>query len=403
MPIALDGHAASVHPPSIGGGPKTVPTMKSKSTTSCVLSQCTIVLSLALLLAAAPAWAQTRLKDIANVQGVRSNQLVGYGLVVGLNGTGDGSNSLFTPQTIQTMLAKFGVNVSSAGQPKNTAAVVVTAELPAFVKNGSTIDVVVSSLGDASSLQGGTLIQTPLKAANGLVYAAAQGSVSIGGLAASGGGGGASVTKNHPTAGRVPGGAIVEQEVPTTFAGGSTSVEVTLDQPDFATAANVESAIRQHLPDGAISARAIDAATVQVDYAPGTDPINLIAALEVLPIQTDEAAKVVIDERTGTVVINGTATVSACAVAHGSLTVTISNSPIISQPLPRSKGQTVVAPHADIKVTEDSSHLIGVPESTSLDKVITSLNALGVKPLDLIAILQSMKEAGALHADIEVQ
>jgi len=365
-------------------------------------SKTTVIITLALLLATAPVFAQTRLKDIATVQGVRSNQLVGYGLVVGLNGTGDGSNAAFTSQTIKTMLQKFGVNIATAGQPKNSAAVMVTASLPAFVKNGSTVDVVVSSLGDAKSLQGGTLIQTALQAANGQVYAVAQGSISVGGFSAGGAGG--SVVQNHPTAGRIPAGALVEQEVPTTYAGASSnSVQVTLDQPDFKTAANIESAIRNNLPTGATTARALDGATVEVDYLPGTSQIGLIAGLEELPIDTDEAAKVVINERTGTVVMGGAATVSACAVAHGSLTVTISNDPIISQPAPFSKGKTVVEPHQNVKVTEKGTHLIGIPTCTTLDKVIRAMNALGVQPRDLIAILQAMKEAGSLHAEIEVQ
>ena len=365
-------------------------------------SKTTIIITLAILLAAAPTWAQTRLKDIANVQGVRGNQLVGYGLVVGLNGTGDGSNSAFTSQSIKTMLQKFGVNIATAGQPKNSAAVMVTASLPAFTKNGSTIDVVVSSLGDAKSLQGGTLIQTALQAANGQVYAVAQGSISVGGFSAGGAGG--SVVQNHPTAGRIPAGALVEQEVPTTFAGAATnSVQVTLDRPDFKTAANIEEAIRKNLPSGATGARALDGATVEVDYLPGTSQIGLIADLEELPIATDEAAKVVINERTGTVVMGGAATVSACAIAHGTLTVAVSPDPIISQPAPFSKGQTVVVQHDKVKVTEKNTSLIPVPTCTTLDKVVRSMNALGVTPRDLIAILQAMKEAGALHAEIEVQ
>lgn len=352
---------------------------------------------------AAVAHAQSRIKDVATIQGVRGNQLTGYGLVVGLDGTGDGSSVSITPQSITTMLQRFGVTVPpTALRVKNVAAVIVTAELPAFVKNGSTIDVTVSSLGDAKSLQGGTLIQTPLQAANGKVYAVAQGNISVGGFLAGGGQGG-SVAKNHVTAGRIPAGALVEQDVATTFAGGGHSVQITLDTPDFTTAMRVEHAITQQLPPGATGAHALDAATVQVDFAPGTDPVGLIAALEELPVQTDDMAKVVINERTGTVVMGGNIVVSACAVAHGNLTVQIGNAPIISQPGPKSQGKTVVVPRKIIKVQEGGEQLVPLPNCTTLETVVKSLNALGVTPRDLIAILQTMKEAGALQAELEVQ
>ncbi len=361
-------------------------------------------LLLSLLGSTTPTHAQDRLKDIATVQGVRGNQLVGYGLVVGLDGTGDGTGALFTPQSVASMLQRFGITVPpSTLKIKNVAAVMVTANLPAFVKNGSTIDVTVSSLGDAKSLQGGTLLQTPLQAANNQVYAVAQGAVSVGGFSVGGGGGG-SVTQNHVTAGRIPAGALVEQDVPTTFAGASSnSLQITLNDPDFTTAARVARAINHQLPDGATGARALDAATVQVDFAPGTEPVNLIAALEGTTVDSDDTARVVINERTGTVVMGSNIVVSACAVAHGNLTVQITNAPLISQPAPFSGGKTVVAPRKIIAVQEGSERLIPVPDSTTLDKVVKSLNALGVTPRDLIAILQAMKEAGALHAEIEVQ
>ena len=355
-------------------------------------------------LLAGSAHAQSRLKDIAVVQGVRGNQLVGYGLVVGLDGTGDGSSVTFTPQTVASMLQKFGITVpAGALQVKNVAAVMVTATLPPFVHSGSAIDVTVSSLGDAKSLQGGTLLQTPLQAANGLVCAAAQGPLSVGGFLAGGGQGG-SVTKNHVTAGRIPGGAIVEQDVPTTLSGADGgTLSVTLDEPDYTVSARVARAIRAHLPDGATGARAVDAGTVQVSFTPGADTVGLIAGLEDVPVETDQVAKIVINERTGTVVMGGEVAVTACAVAHGNLTVSIANAPIISQPGPFSGGQTVVAPRKQIKVSEGNERLIPVPASPTIDKVVRSLNALGVTPRDLIAILQAMKEAGALHAEIEVE
>ena len=362
-------------------------------------------IALALTALAPAALAQTRLKDIAAVQGVRGNQLVGYGLVVGLDGTGDGTGSTFTPQSVASLLQKFGVTVPpGALKLKNVAAVMVTATLPAFVKNGSAIDVTVSSLGDAKSLQGGTLLQTPLQAANAQVYAVAQGAISVGGFLAGGGAGGA-VAKNFVTVGRIPGGATVEQDVTTTLQGAaSNTLAVTLNQPDYTTAARLADAIRTHLPEGASGARAEDAATIRVTFAPGTDAVPLIAALESIPVLTDEVAKVVINERTGTVVMGGNVEVTACAVAHGSLTVQIANTPIISQPNPFSpNGQTVVIPHKTISVQEGNARLIPLPTSTTLDKVVKSLNALGVTPRDLIAILQAMREAGALHAEIEVQ
>ena len=360
---------------------------------------------LALAAFAPAAHSQTRLKDIAAVQGVRGNQLVGYGLVVGLDGTGDGTGATFTPQSVASLLQKFGVTVPpGALKFKNVAAVMVTATLPAFVKNGSAIDVTVSSLGDAKSLQGGTLLQTPLQAANAQVYAVAQGAISVGGFLAGGGSGGA-VAKNFVTVGRIPGGAMVEQDVATTLQGASdNSLAVTLNQPDYTTAARLAEAIRAHLPAGASGVRAEDAATIRVSFAPGTDAVPLIAALESVPVVTDETAKVVINERTGTVVMGGNVEVTACAVAHGSLTVQIANEPIISQPEPFSPGgKTVVASHKVINVQEGNERLIPLPSSTTLDKVVKSLNALGVTPRDLIAILQAMREAGALHAEVEVQ
>ena len=362
-----------------------------------------IMLALAALSPSANA--QARLKDIAAVQGVRGNQLVGYGLVVGLDGTGDGSGATFTPQSVASMLQKFGITVApGALQLKNVAAVMVTATLPPFARNGSAIDVTVSSLGDAKSLQGGTLLQTPLQAANNKVYAVAQGAISVGGFLAGGGGGGA-VAKNFVTAGRVPGGALVEQDVPTTLLGASTgTLDVTLAQPDFTTAARLANAINNHKPYGVTAAVAADAGTIRVGFSPGADTVSVIAGLENVPVDTDEVAKVVINERTGTVVMDGNVEVSACAVAHGNLTVSIANAPIISQPAPVSRGgQTVVAPRKIINVAEGDERLIPVPVCTTLDSVVRSLNALGVTPRDLIAILQAMKEAGALHAEIEIQ
>ena len=346
---------------------------------------------------------ETRLKDIAVVQGVRGNQLVGYGLVVGLAGTGDSQQVQFTTQSVVSMLQKFGVTVPVASNRlKNVAAVMVTADLPAFAKNGGTIDITVSSLGDSSSLQGGTLLQPPLQAANGQVYAVAQGSVSVGGAFSTGGGSSGSVIQNHVTAGRIPAGAIVEQDVPTTLQHGS-GVSVTLNQPDFTTATRVAAAINSQLPLGATSARASDAATIDVTVTPGTDPIPMLAALENLTVSPDTSAKIVINERTGTVVLGGNVTVSACAIAHGNLTIQVADQTAVSQPGPLGNGSTVVVPRAQVSVQEGAQHLVAVPDSPTIGKVVKALNALGVAPRDLIAILQAMKEAGALHAEIEVQ
>ena len=368
------------------------------------------IVSLAALALVGSAQAQTRLKDIAVVQGVRGNQLAGYGIVVGLAGSGDSTNVTFTEQSVSAMLQKFGVTVSpTTFQLKNAAAVMVTANLPAFARNGSTIDVTVSSLGDATSLQGGTLLQTPLQAANGLVYAVAQGAISVGGFTVGGGGGGAGVTKNHPTAGRIPAGALVEQDVPTTLAGASgNTLMISLDSPDFTTASRIAQAIENDTPAGVSGAVAIDAGTVQVTLTsavkPGSEPVDIISGLENLPIQVDQEAKVVINERTGTVVMGGDVVVTACAIAHGNLTVQVSSEPVISQPNSRSGGKTVVKSVQTIKVKEDAGdRLMAMPTSTTLSKVVSSLNMLGVTPRDLIAILQAMKEAGALQAEVVIE
>ena len=353
--------------------------------------------------AASPASAQARLKDIATVQGVRGNQLVGYGLVVGLAGTGDSQQVAFTIQSVTSMLAKFGITVpQSSVRLKNVAAVMVTASLPAFVRTGETIDVTVSSLGDSASLSGGTLLQTPLQAANGQIYAVAQGSVSVGGFSAGGSSGAGQVAQNHVTAGRIPAGGIVEQDVATTLSGGG-NISVTLTEADFTTAVRVAQAINKSLPEGASSARAVDAGNIQVGLTPGADPVGLIAQLENVTVTPDVPARIVINERTGTVVLGGNVTVSACAIAHGNLTIQIADATAVSQPAPFGNGATVVVPRQNIKVGEGSEKLIPIPDSPTIDKVVKALNALGVTPRDLISILQTMKEAGALHADLDIQ
>ncbi|HZO90476.1 MAG TPA: flagellar basal body P-ring protein FlgI [Chthonomonadaceae bacterium] len=343
-----------------------------------------------------------RIKDIADVQGVRGNQLIGYGLVTGLEGTGDGQSSLFTIQTISNMLRKFGITVSpDAVRVKNVAAVMVTADLPAFVKPGSKIDVTVSSLGDAKSLQGGTLLQTPLRAANGEIYAVAQGPLSIGGF--NFGAGGSSVQKNHVNVGRIPHGAYVEQEVPTTLSDGNT-IQITLRDPDFTTASRIASAIRRQLPG--VGALASDAATVAVSVPAqqADDLIGFIAVVENVSVTPDVQARIVVNERTGTVVMGGNVRLAPGAIAHGAINIRIENTPVVVPAPPFSRNtQPLVVPFKSTQVQEKPSQLAPVPATTTVDQLVRALNTLGVTPRDLISILQGMHSAGMIAAEIEVQ
>ena len=341
-----------------------------------------------------------RIKDLADVKGVRNNQLVGYGLVVGLDGSGDGKKSRFTVQSMASMLEKMGITI----QPdeiavSNVAAVMVTAELPPFAQSGSRIDALVSSIGDAKNLQGGTLLLTPLKAVNGQIYAVAQGPVNTGGFSAGGSGG--SIQKNFPTVGRVISGAFVEREVEMDFNRRS-SLTLSLHRPDFTTAARVSDAINA-LFYGDI-ADAPDAGTVQVKV-PGAyvgNLVELVAMIEKLEVTPDAAAKVVINERTGTVVMGENVRLSTIAIAHGNLSIIIKESANVSQPTPFSEGQTVVTPDTNISVKEDTKQLVLMEAGTSIGEVVRALNALGVSPRDLIAIFQAIKAAGALQAELEV-
>ncbi|MGQ9456157.1 MAG: flagellar basal body P-ring protein FlgI [Armatimonadota bacterium] len=340
-----------------------------------------------------------RIKDLATIEGVRPNQLIGYGLVVGLEGTGDSQQTVFTTQSIANLLESYGISVPADRMKiKNVAAVAVTAELPPFAREGTTIDVIVSSIGDARSLQGGTLLQTPLRAANGEVYAVAQGPISVGGMSASSGG--SSTTKNHPTVGRIPGGAIVEKATKTDLTIND-SVNVTLNQADFVTASRVAAAINAKL-DGAY-ARAVDANVVSVAVPPEYkyNVVRLIATIEEVEVETDTVARVVVNERTGTVIIGGQAKIAPVAVAHGNLTVEITSEIQVSQPNPLAPGTTVVTPKADVSVKEDKGALFEVSGST-VGELVRALNALRVTPRDLIAILQAIREAGALKAQLEL-
>jgi flagellar P-ring protein precursor FlgI len=365
------------------------------------------LIALAFLAASAALWwpleAQAvRLKEIAAVQGVRTNQLTGYGLVVGLDGTGDQTTQTpFTTQSVQAMLQQMGINMpaGAAMRLKNVAAVLVTASLPAFAQPGQGIDINVSSMGNAKSLRGGTLIATPLKGADGQIYAMAQGNVVVGGAGASAGG--SKVQVNHLSAGRIPEGATVERSVPTPWLQGST-IQYDLRADDFNTAREVANAINRVKGPG--TAEAISGRTVAVNLPmqPG-QRVAFMADLENLSIdRATPAAKVVINARTGSVVLNQAVTVGPCAVAHGNLSVTISSTPVISQPNPLSQGQTVVAEKANIQINQEPGALIQMPAGTRLTDVVKALNTLGANPQDLLAILQAMKVAGALNAELEV-
>jgi flagellar P-ring protein precursor FlgI len=365
-----------------------------------VLAIILVLLAMSLLALAQAQAAEVRMKDLARIQGVRENELFGYGLVIGLNGTGDKAGTLFTVQSIASMLQRMGIQIPrDRVGVKNVAAVVITAKLPPFAKTGTTLDVLVSSLGDASSLQGGTLLLTPLQAADGKVYAVAQGPVSMGGFNVEAGGTGEKVQKNHPTVGRVPGGAIIEREVPTTVVENQT-LAIVLNNPDFTTAGRLAEAVNGTLGSGL--ARAEDAATVRVRVRADQDPIDLIAKLEHLKVEPDRVAKVVINERTGTVIMGSQVRVSTVAISHGSLTVQIKSEFQVSQPLPMSRGKTAIVPKTDVTVQEEKRALSVVEEGASIGDVVQALNALGVTSRDLIAILQAIKQAGALQAELEI-
>jgi flagellar P-ring protein precursor FlgI len=343
-----------------------------------------------------------RIKDIADIKGVRQNQLVGYGLVVGLNGTGDSKNAIFTIQSMASMLEKMGVTVKAEDiKVDNVAAVMVTADLPAFARSGSRIDVLVSSIGDADNLEGGTLLFTPLKAANGQVYAIAQGPISTGGFAVSSASG-TGVQKNFPTVGRVVNGALIEKEIHTDF-NQKKSLTLTLQTPDFTTAARVAQAINIAFYDQI--ARTQDAGTIEVKvpekYQGNT--VTLVTMIERLGVTPDTVSKVVINERTGTVIMGENVRISTIAIAHGNLSIEVKEDTQVSQPLPFSKtGQTVVTPESDVMVQEGKNPLFLVESGVSIGQVVKALNALGVSPRDLIAIFQALKAAGALQAELEI-
>jgi flagellar P-ring protein FlgI len=348
------------------------------------------------------AWADVRIKDISDVEGIRENQLIGYGLVVGLNGTGDKlNNNVFTRESLIGMLERLGVNTRdqvTALSTKNLAAVMVTAELPAFARSGSRVDISVSALGDATNLTGGTLLVTPLLAADGEVYAVGQGTLSTGAIAARGAA--SSVTRGVPTSGRIANGATVEKEIPFKL-DKSNGLWLGLRNPDLTTAGRIAAAINK--VTGKV-ARVTDPRTVQLDLT-NRDPIETLAMIENLRVEPDNAAIVIIDEASGTIVMGANVRISTVAIAQGNLTIRVTETPEVSQPLPLSRtGTTTAVARTNIEIDDQHDKKLGILNSgVTLRDLVASLNALGVGPRDLISILQSIKAAGALQADLQVR
>lgn len=381
----------------------TRPTIWRRKLTSLVTAGALILTA---LLPASPAIALSRIKDIAEFEGVRENQLVGYGLVVGLDGTGDDvkKKSPFTRESLIGMLERLGVKVNQANadlETKNVAAVMVTASLPAFARQGSEIDITVSSLGDASSLQGGTLLATPMLGADGEIYAVGQGQLTIGGFKVTGAA--ETVVRGVPTSGRITRGGIVEREVPFDFSQ-LQSLKIALRNPDFTTARRITDAINEFV--GAGTAFALDSGTVQLNVAQyGGEPTALLTDIEQLPVEPDQQARVVIDENTGVVVIGQNVRISKVAIAQGNLTIRVTETPQVSQPSPfSSTGVTTVVPRTNIDIQDDPNRKLAVlNDGVTLEELVAGLNSLGVGPRDLISILQSIKTSGAMQADMVVQ
>ncbi len=382
-----------------------------------------VALFFAVSLLIAPPASAARLKDIASIGGIRDNQLVGYGLIVGLAGTGDDIENGFTKETLANMLSRQGLGMKEASRKSltsdNVASVMVSAALPPFAKVGTKIDVAVSSIGDAKSLRGGTLLMTPLRGANGMVYAVAQGAVSIGGFAA--GGSGASISKNHPTAGRITNGAFVERELEYDFEKRQ-SLSINLNQSDFTTATGVAAAI--HDMGAGVEAKLVDSSTIAVSMGGSFQGniIELVSIIENINVEVDSPAVVVIDEKTGTIVMGENVRISTVAVAHGNLYIQIKEKQDVSQPAPFAPappagstpvstgdgtvvapgGQTVVTTDTTIGIEEEKDRLVVVPRGVTIQEVVKALNAIGVTPGDLITILQTIKSAGALQADLKL-
>lgn len=343
---------------------------------------------------------EAKLKDVARLMGVRGNQLLGYGVVVGLDGTGDKDQTKFTVQTLTNLMARQGIAVSPTSvKVKNVAAVMVTAELPPFAKPGQRMDVTVSSTGDAKSLAGGTLLMTPLQGADGVVYVVSQGSILVGGFSAAAGG--AAVTKNHPTVGRIPDGGLVERAVPGTFTE-RTSIQYSLNEEDFTTALRVSNTINEEL--GELAAKAMDARTIRVAIPKEFEgkAVELVARLENLSVQLQPKARIVVNEKTGTVILGSDVKIGAVSIVQGGLSIVVTSTPQVSQPGAFSKGQTAVVNKKEITATEEKPKNLNVEPGISVGKLAEMLNAIGVTPRDLVAILQAIKDAGALNAELRI-
>jgi flagellar P-ring protein precursor FlgI len=364
-----------------------------------------VTLAMALLLALAAPLAQAeRLKDLVSIAGVRQNQLIGYGLVVGLDGTGDQTTQTpFTVQSITSMLQQLGVNLPNAStlQLKNVAAVMVTAALPAFAQPGQLLDVTVSSMGNAKSLSGGTLLMTPLKGADGQVYGMAQGNVLVGGVGATAPGGGASLQVNHLGVGRISGGATVERAVASALGEGN-MIRLELNNTDFDTASRIVEAINDKYGPGI--AYALDGRVIRVQSPSSSDQrvafIGTLQNIEVNPARL--AAKVILNARTGSVVMNQAVTLETCAISHGNLSISVTSEPQVSQPNALAGGRTVVTQNSQVDIKKDSGKVMLIKGGASLADVVKALNAIGASPQDLLAILQAMKAAGSLHAELEI-
>ena len=347
-----------------------------------------------------------RIADMTRIEGMRTNQLSGYGLVIGLNGSGDSSSNQATVQSIANVLDEYGIEVGADQvESQNVAAVIVTATLPAYAYSGDQIDVTVNSIGDADSLQGGTLLQTPLEAANGDIYAVAQGPVSIGGYNVEGGGGN-SQRQNHPTVGMIPSGALVEREIEANL--NKEEFTYILNQPNFTTARYMAQAINdqfEYLNESSKIAKASSPARVKVDVPSEyeDEPVNFISQVNNLEVRSSMNAKIVINERTGTIVMGHNVRISTVSVAHGNLTVTISTTEEVSQPEPLSEGETETTEETDITVEEEEGHMTVVESKGTIQDLVTALNTIGATPRDIIAIIQQIKAAGALHAELEIQ
>lgn len=359
----------------------------------------TLVVAILALLGGGDARA-ARLKDVAAVKGVRSNQIIGYGLVVGLRGTGDKQQTQFTTQSLRSLLAKMGISIDAKQiRVANVAAVMVTAKLPAFARTGSSIDAVVSSAGDASSLSGGMLLMTPLVGNDGQIYAVAQGPVAIGGFSAESGG--SSISQNHPTVGTLVGGAIVEREVAYSMVG-QEQFEIALHQPDFTTAQRTAQRINEEFKSAVAVARDSGTVDLTLPDAYQKDGVGFMARVESLEITPDKPAKIILNERTGTIVMGDSVRVSTVAVAHGNLTVVVNKINEVSQPAPFSLGDTTPIQNTDLETNQDESNLTVIEQTVTIGDLVRALNAMGTTPTDLISIIQAIKASGALSADVEM-